>query len=74
MTLKEKLLKYLPKKYWERVEDLTEESDLIDGCKYLLHYSKDYTDGECAGGTFPATSISEAVIFVKELLWKVGEY
>ena len=70
MTPKEKLLERLPIKYRDRVEDLTEEDGLIDDCKYLLSWTKNYTDGECYGSTFPVKSISEAVRFVKESLFR----
>lgn len=64
---KQALLGRLPKRYRDRVIDLTEEDGLIDGCKYILRYGKNYTDGECAGGTLPCRSISEACEFVRDL-------
>ena len=73
MTPLEKLLKRLPKKYRDRVGDLTEEEDLIDGCKYLLFYTDEYTDGECAGSSVPVRSIADAVDFVKNCLYRVSE-
>lgn len=68
---KEALLRRLPKRYHERVVDLTPEEGLIDDCKYILRYSKDYTDGECPGGTLPCRSIKEACYFVRDFLAKV---
>ena len=69
-TVKTKLLKILPKKYHERVSDFEQEDDLVDGCKYMLQYSNDYTDGECAGGCYPVRSISEAIDFIKNSIYK----
>lgn len=69
-TFKMKLLKRLPKKYHERVSDFEQEDDLVDGCKYMLQYSKDYTDGECAGGCYPVRSINEAIEFIKKSIYK----
>lgn len=70
-TKKEALLKHLPKRYHERVVDFTPEEGLIDDCKYILQYSKDYTDGECQGGTLPCRSIKEACYIVCDVLAKV---
>ena len=64
---KQALLGRLPKRYHDRVIDFTEEDGLIDECKYILHYSHDYTDGECKGGTLPCRSIKEACEFVRDL-------
>ena len=64
---KQALLGQLPKRYHNRVIDFTEEDGLIDECKYILHYSHDYTDGECEGGTLPCRSIREACEFVRDL-------
>lgn len=69
--MKEKLLRRLPKRYHERVVDLTPEEGLIDDCKYILQYSKDYTDGDCEGGTLPCRSIKEACYIVRDVLAKV---
>ena len=73
MTPYEKLLKVLPKKYHERVRDFTEENDLVDDCKYLIHISYDWYD-TCpieSGGCWPVKSISEAVNFIKHSLEKI---
>ena len=69
MTLKDRLLKRLPKKYHDRVVDIEAEDDLVDDCKYMLYYSDDYTDGECYGGSYPVVSISEAIYFIKNCLY-----
>ena len=69
-TIKTKLLKRLPKKYHERVLDFEQEDDLLDNCKYMLQYSNDYTDGECAGGCYPVKSISEAINYIKHIIYK----
>lgn len=65
------LLARLSKKYHDRVVILEYESDLVDNCKFMLYWSKDYTDGEVAGGSYPVKSITEAVYFVKNNLFKV---
>ena len=66
MTLLEKLLKRLPKKYHDRVVDIDAEDDLVDDCKYMLYYSDDYTDG----GSYPVRSITEAIDYIKNSLYK----
>lgn len=68
----EKLLRNLPKKYHDRVDYLEPGEGLIDGCRYILKYTKGYTDGDVAGGTYPVRSIAEAAEFVKTSLWKVS--
>ena len=70
MTLKDKLLKRLPKKYHERVKSFYEDEGLIDDCKYIVQYTDNFTDGECFGGSIPVRSISEAIQFIKESLYK----
>ena len=73
MTPKEMLLKRLPKKYHNIVADFTEEDDLIDDCKYLLHWTSEYTDGgmDGRGASFPVRSISEAIEFIKNTLYRI---
>lgn len=73
MTAKELLLKRLPKKYHCVVRDFEEEDDLVDDCKYMLYWTDEYTDGECAGSCFPVRSITEAIYFIKNSLYKVEE-
>lgn len=68
---KEALLRRLPKRYHERVVDFKPEEGLIDDCKYILQYSKDYTDGDCEGGSLPCRSIKEACYIVRDVLAKV---
>ena len=68
---KEALLRRLPKRYHERVVDFTPEEGLIDDCKYILRYSKDYTDGDCEGGALPCHSIKDACYIVRDVLAKV---
>lgn len=69
MTLKEKLLKRLPKKYHDRVRDIEREDNLVDDCKYMLYWNKPYTDdGQFGvGSSFPVKSISEAAEHIKDL-------
>ena len=73
-NLKQKLLDRLPKKYHDRVSDLQSDIDLADGCKYMLYYTDEYTDdGECFGSCYPVRSISEAVDFIKNSLFRVND-
>jgi len=68
------LLKRLPKKYRDRVVLLEPENDLIDGCRYLLNYSKGYVDSEgIEGSTLPVSNISDAEKQVKAL-WPAKTY
>ena len=69
MTVKEQLLKRLPKKYHERVKDIEEEDDLVDDCKYMLYWNEPYTDDERfgVGSCFPVRTITEAVKHIKDL-------
>lgn len=71
MTLTEKLLKRLPKKYHDRVEKLEEDIGLVDDCKYMLWFTENYCDGEACGSCFPVRSISEAVYFIKNSIYPV---
>ena len=69
MTLKEKLLKRLPKKYHDRVRDIEREDGLVDDCKYMLYWNEPYTDDGRSGlgSCFPVRSITEAVEHIKDL-------
>lgn len=68
--LNEKLLKRLPKKYHDRFRKIVIENDLIDNCKYLVFYTDEYTDGECNGSCYPVKSITEAIYYLKNNLFK----
>lgn len=72
-ALKDKLLKRLPKKYREAVRDLTAEDGLIDGCKYMLSWTDEYTNWgeEERGFCFPVRSIAEAADYVRNVLYKL---
>ena len=70
MTPLEKLFKKLPKKYHDRVDNFELEDDLVDDCKYMLYYSDNYTDGECYGSSYPVKSITEAIDYIKNSLYK----
>lgn len=70
-TLKMKLLKKLPKKYHDRVVDIEKAYGLVDNCKYILYFSKEYTDGDGFSFGYPVRSISEAIDFIKNSLYKV---
>lgn len=68
---KEEVLKRLPKKYHDRLVNVEYESDLIDDCKYMVYYSKKYTDGECAGSCFPCKNMTNILHFIKNTLHSV---
>lgn len=70
MTLNEKVLKKLPKKYHDRFLNLEPDIDLVDDCNYMLWRTKDYTDGDTYGGCYPVRNISEAINFIKNSLFK----
>lgn len=59
-----KLLTKLPKKYWKRVWDFSEESDLVDGCRYMLTFAEPYRF--CGDESVPVRNVAEAVQFIKE--------
>ena len=67
MTLKEKLLKRLPKRYHGFIKDIEAENGLIDNCQYMLYFN----DGvslygyESVGG-YPVKSITEAIHIIKD--------
>ena len=69
----EKLLRTLPKKYRDRVRDLTPEDNLIDDCKYMLAWTDGYTDmgEEGRGSCFPVKSVAEAARYVKDSLYEI---
>ena len=69
----EKLLRTLPKKYRDRVRDLTLDDNLIDDCKYMLVWTDRYTDmgEEGRGSCFPVKSVAEAARYVKESLYEI---
>lgn len=61
-----KLLKRLPKKYYDRVAGFDAEDDLIDDCKYILYISEKYNDSQYYP-SYPVRSVNEAVNIIKEL-------
>lgn len=69
MTLKEQLLKRLPKKYHERVKDIEEEDGLVDDCKYMVYWNEPWTDDGRwgVGSCYPVKSITEAIRHIKDL-------
>ena len=67
MTLLQKLLKRLPKKYHDRVKEIEAEADLVDDCKYMLYFSDDYIDDDYYGYCYPVRSINEAIKIIKDL-------
>ena len=71
MTITEKLLKRLPKKYHDRVANLEPDIGLVDDCKYMLWFTENYCDGDDCGSCYPVRSISEAVNFIKYSIYPV---
>lgn len=70
MTPKEKLLKRLPKKYHNRVKDFCEEWGLVDDCKYMFYWTKEFCDWEGDfESSYPVKSITEAIDFIKNELY-----
>lgn len=69
MTLNEKLLKRLPKKYHERFKTIEEEDGLVDDCKYILYWNAPWTDCDEEGfeSCYPVRSITEAIQYIKDL-------
>lgn len=55
---------YLNKKELEKVKSIELDSDLIDGCKYMLYLKQDYClyKGETS---YPCKSIKEIKYFIK---------
>ena len=68
ITPKGKMFLRLPIKYFDRVEDLCLESDLVDDCKYLLKLEEGWYFCDCE--TVPVRSISEAIQFTKEAYYR----
>ena len=64
--MKEKLLERLPKKYHDRVAEFEQEDGLIDGCKYMLYFTKGCCWHDEEFTSLPCRSISEAIAFVKD--------
>lgn len=58
-------LNYIPKKYRERVEKLERENGLIDDCKYMLYFNKDWCWSEDYWA-LPVKSKKEALEYIKE--------
>ena len=64
MLLRDKVLKYLPKKYYDRFGDIEAADDLIDNCIYIVYTSNEYIF-EDGGNSLPCRSIKDAVDFIK---------
>lgn len=68
LSPKDKLFRRLPKAHRDRVVDFREESGLVLGCKYMLYYSDQYTDGaDNLGRSFPVVGVKEAVRYIADL-------
>lgn len=65
-------LSFIPKKYRERVEGLEMEDGLIDDCKYMLYFNKDWCWSEDYWA-IPVRSKKEALEFIKEADRKESE-
>lgn len=68
MTPLEQLLKRLPKKYHNRVENIERESDLIGDCKYMLYFAEGFIDENNYGYSCPVKSITEAIDIIKHCI------
>ena len=65
-------LKWIPKKYQERVKDLEREDGLIDDCKYMLYFSEKWCWSEDYWA-IPVKSKQEALQFIKEARLRTEE-
>lgn len=63
MNLKDRVLRYIPKKYQDRLGDVEMESGLIDDCIYMIYTSENYVF-EDGGRTLPCKSFKEIVHFI----------
>ena len=68
MTPLQKLLKRLPKKYRDRVENIEPDIDLVDDCKYMLYFTEKYIDEDLYGSCYPVKSITEAIKIIKNII------
>lgn len=69
--MKDNLL-WLPEKYRERVASFERESGLIDDCKYMLYFDKDWCWSEDYWA-IPVKSKKEALTFIKEARLRTDE-
>lgn len=69
MYSKEGLLKRLPKKYCEIIDDLSEEEGLIDDCRFIITLKEPhhFQDG---GLTYPCRNYKEAIDIVRSSIEK----
>ena len=58
-------LKWIPKKYQERVKGLEVEGGLIDDCKYMLYFNENWCWSEDYWA-IPVKSKKEALEYIKE--------
>lgn len=58
-------LKWIPKKYRERLESLERVGGLIGGCKYILYFNHNWCWDE-EYWSIPVKSKKEALRFIKE--------
>ena len=65
-------LNWIPKKYQERVASLELETGLIDDCKYMLYFDKNWCWGEDYWA-MPVKSKKEALEFIKEARQRTQE-
>lgn len=69
--LTDKVRKRLPKDKQDALDYIEEADDLVDNCKYLVYYTDEYSDGECIGSSYIVKTLSEAVEYIKNTLFKV---
>lgn len=65
-------LKWIPKKYQERVKDLEIVAGLIDDCKYILYLNESWCWSEDYWA-IPVRSKKEALHFIKEARLRTKE-
>jgi len=57
----EKILKQIPKKYHKFLNDISLEYDLIDDCKYLIHFSPNTMVFGEQMQSYPVKSVKEII-------------
>jgi len=61
----EKLLRRLPKKYHNRIQNFEPETGLIDKCKYIVTFADGWYWGHDYK-TLPCKSVTEAIQFIRQ--------
>ena len=69
--LTDKVRKRLPKDKQDALDYIEEADDLVDDCRYIIYYTDEYSDGECTGSSYIVKTLSEAVEYIKNTLFRV---